>query len=101
MLRHPAPRDGLTRRQALRTCAAALAGLALGEPLRAADARAADGSDLTPLQAELIQSLDALRGELVSVNQEIWTFAELGLEEHRSAARLAGVLKKAGFQVKE
>src|SRR5207237_3509343 len=32
---------------------------------------------------------------------DIWDFAEVGLQEHRSAARLAGVLKKAGFKVKE
>jgi aminobenzoyl-glutamate utilization protein B len=45
--------------------------------------------------------LDGLRGELVSVNQDIWTYAELGLQEYRSAARLVGVLRKAGFRVKE
>jgi aminobenzoyl-glutamate utilization protein B len=55
----------------------------------------------TPLQEEMIKYLDSIRGELVSVNQDIWTFAELGLQEHRSAARLVGVLKKAGFRVKE
>jgi len=37
----------------------------------------------------------------IAVNQDVWAFAELGLEEHRSAARLAGVLRKAGFEVKE
>jgi len=62
---------------------------------------AAEGTGLTPVQADIVRSLDALRGELVSVNQDIWTFAELGLEEYRSAARLVAVLKKAGFQVKE
>lgn len=56
---------------------------------------------LTPLQQEMVKHLDTLRPELVEINQEIWTLAELGLEEHRSAARLAGVLKKAGFKVKE
>ena len=49
----------------------------------------------------MIKYLDSIRGELVAVNQDIWTFAELGLEEHRSAARLVGVLKKAGFKVTE
>src|SRR5207302_6393569 len=48
-----------------------------------------------------LKYLDSIRGELVSVNQDIWTFAEVGLEEHRSAARLVGVLQKAGFKVKE
>ncbi|HEY7156691.1 MAG TPA: amidohydrolase [Gemmataceae bacterium] len=55
----------------------------------------------TPLQQDILRHLDALRPQLVAVNQDIWTFAELGLQEHRSAARLVGVLKKAGFRVKE
>ena len=50
---------------------------------------------------EVLRHLDALRPELVSMNQDVWTYAELGLEEFRSAARLAGVLKKAGFKVRE
>ena len=62
-------------------------------------ARADKPQPLTPIQQELIRYLDALRPELVAVNQDIWTFAELGLQEHRSAARLVGVLKKAGFKV--
>jgi len=55
----------------------------------------------TPIQQDVIRHLDDLRTELVAVNQDIWTFAELGLQEHRSAARLVGLLKKAGFRVKE
>jgi aminobenzoyl-glutamate utilization protein B len=62
--------------------------------------RAADPTT-SPLQDDLLAYLDSVRGELVAVNQDIWTFAELGLQEHRSAARLVGVLKKAGFRVKE
>jgi aminobenzoyl-glutamate utilization protein B len=54
-----------------------------------------------PLQQDILRHLDDLRPDLIAVNQDIWTFAELGLQEHRSAARLAGVLKKAGFRVKE
>jgi aminobenzoyl-glutamate utilization protein B len=55
----------------------------------------------TPVQDDLLTYLDAIRPDLVSVNQDIWDYAELGLQEHRSAARLTGVLKKAGFTVKE
>jgi aminobenzoyl-glutamate utilization protein B len=55
----------------------------------------------TPLQQDILRHLDELRTDLVAVNQDIWTYAELGLQEHRSAARLAGLLKKAGFRVKE
>src|SRR6516165_8917663 len=61
----------------------------------------AEEAKLTPLQQDIVRHLDGLRPDLIAVNQDIWTFAELGLQEHRSAARLAGVLKKAGFRVKE
>jgi len=64
-------------------------------------ARAADAPEPTPIQQEMIKHLDSLRADLVAVNQDIWTYSELGLQEHRSAARLVGVLKKAGFKVKE
>jgi len=64
-------------------------------------AHAAEPPEPTPIQQEMIKYLDSIRGDLVDVNQDIWAYAELGLEEHRSAARLVGVLKKAGFKVKE
>jgi aminobenzoyl-glutamate utilization protein B len=35
------------------------------------------------------------------MNQDIWSYAEVGLEEHRSAKRLVDALKKAGFRVRE
>jgi aminobenzoyl-glutamate utilization protein B len=54
-----------------------------------------------PVHDSIVKHLDSIRADLVSVNQDIWTFAELGLQEYRSAARLTGVLKKAGFRVKE
>jgi aminobenzoyl-glutamate utilization protein B len=50
---------------------------------------------------DILRHLDAAQAELIAVNQDIWTYAELGLEEHRSAARLVGLLKKAGFRVRE
>src|SRR5437868_13167450 len=53
------------------------------------------------IDVELIKYVDGMRAELVSANQDIWNFAEVGLEEHRSAARLAGMLRKAGFKVEE
>ncbi len=63
-------------------------------------APAEEPAKAAPVQ-DILRHLDGLRPELVAVNQDIWTFAELGLQEHRSAARLAGMLKKAGFRVKE
>src|SRR5579862_2569885 len=57
--------------------------------------------EATPIQVDLIKYLDSIRPELVSANQDIWTFAEVGLDEHRSAARLVAMLRKAGFKVRE
>jgi aminobenzoyl-glutamate utilization protein B len=64
---------------------------------------AGNGADppATAVQDDVGKYLDSIRADLVSVNQDIWNFAELGLEEHRSAARLIGLLKKAGFTVRE
>jgi aminobenzoyl-glutamate utilization protein B len=62
---------------------------------------AADPAPAGTVQDDILTYLDSIRGDLVSVNQDIWTYAELGLQEHRSAARLTGVLRKAGFRVKE
>src|SRR5438105_3052911 len=62
---------------------------------------AADAPQLSPLQQDMVRYLDSLQPDLVAANQDIWNFAELGLQEHRSAARLVGLLKKAGFRVRE
>lgn len=62
---------------------------------------AVDPPAARPAAAEVIKYIDSIRPKLVSVNQDVWTFAELGLQEHRSAGRLTGVLRKAGFRVKE
>src|SRR5262245_24688673 len=77
------------------TVIATLATLIGSVPVRAADA------ELTPIHQEAVKYLDGMRSELVEVNQDIWAYAELGLEEHRSAARLIGLLKKGGFKIKE
>jgi aminobenzoyl-glutamate utilization protein B len=62
-----------------------------------------DAADETTraLEDDIVRYLDSYRPDLVSINQDIWTFAELGLQEYRSSARLAGVLRKAGFRVQE
>ncbi len=56
---------------------------------------------LSPQHQEALRRLDELRPELVRINQDVWAYAEVGLEEHRSAARLIGALKKGGFRVRE
>lgn len=55
----------------------------------------------TPAQDDLLKHIDSIREDLIKCNQDIWTYAELGLQENRSAARLVGILKKAGFKLKE
>lgn len=53
------------------------------------------------IEKDVLKHLDAIQDDLIACNQDIWTYAEIGLEEHRSSARLIGLLKKAGFRVKE
>ena len=53
------------------------------------------------VEDDILKHLDTLQPDLIACNQDIWTYAEVGLEEHRSAKRLIGILKKAGFKVTE
>lgn len=62
---------------------------------------ARSGESLTAPQQSLLRFLDAKQPELIAINQDIWNYAELGLEETKSSARLVGELKQAGFRVKE
>lgn len=50
---------------------------------------------------ELIQTLDSRQQELADLSREIWEYAELSEEEHRSSRRLAAYLKENGFAVEE
>jgi aminobenzoyl-glutamate utilization protein B len=50
---------------------------------------------------DVVKHIDSIQKELIECNDDIWTYAEVGLEEHRSSARLSGILKKAGFKVTE
>jgi aminobenzoyl-glutamate utilization protein B len=55
----------------------------------------------TAVQQDLLRFIDTHAQDLIAANQDIWGYAELGLEEHRSAARLVGLLKAGGFRVEE
>lgn len=57
--------------------------------------------ELDPLEKRIVEKLEAMRPELISMNQDIWNYAELGLQEHRSSARLAGALTQGGFRVEQ
>lgn len=55
--------------------------------------------ELTAAQKRIVADLDARRESLVAINQDIWNYAELGLEEYRSSARLMEALEAAGFRI--
>jgi aminobenzoyl-glutamate utilization protein B len=89
-------------RFALFVILAGVAGLGMHGDLLTREPPQHKGSDkLTPIQQAMVRHLDSLKPQLVAVNQDIWNYAEVGLEEYRSAARLVGVLRKAGFRVQE
>ena len=49
---------------------------------------------------DVLRGIDAKRAEYANVANQIWSFAELGSEEQKSAALLQSELKSAGFDVK-
>jgi aminobenzoyl-glutamate utilization protein B len=51
-------------------------------------------------RAALLQSIDAKRDGYATVAKQIWGFAEVGYQEHKSSALLQQQLQAAGFQVK-
>lgn len=65
----------------------AFAGAASAEPLSAAD------------RASIKASVDKAGPRLGEVAKEIWNYAEVGYQEHKSSALLQSELKKAGFKV--
>ena len=54
---------------------------------------------MNPTQQKAIDFIESQRGEAREVAREIWKFAEVALEEHKSAALLEDVLEGAGFEV--
>lgn len=57
------------------------------------------GRVLDAAQQRAIADVDARTQELADVNQSIWQYAELGLQEHQSSALLEQKLKDNGFTV--
>jgi len=55
---------------------------------------------LRPSQQAAIADVEQRQEELQAVNQAIWQFAEVGLQETRSSALLVDKLRAAGFEVK-
>ena len=70
-----------------------------GQPSAVAnDAKAA--GELTQAQQTAIQTVESHREQILDTNRKIWSFAEVGLQEHQSSALLVSQLKEAGFAVK-
>lgn len=50
-------------------------------------------------KSEIVAALDAAQSTYGKIAREIWSFAEVGYQEHRSSALLQAQLRKAGFKV--
>ncbi|MCA9072141.1 MAG: M20/M25/M40 family metallo-hydrolase, partial [Planctomycetaceae bacterium] len=54
----------------------------------------------TPAQQAAVQAVEQHKSTILDANRKIFEFAEVGLEEYRSAKLLMDQLKESGFQVK-
>jgi len=54
---------------------------------------------LTPMKTDVFSWLDANAVELGKLNDQIWSFAEVAMEEFQSTEALASYLEKNGFKV--
>lgn len=54
---------------------------------------------LRPTQQAAIERVEARSDEIKEINQAVWNYAEVGLQEHKSAALFVEKLKGAGFKV--
>jgi aminobenzoyl-glutamate utilization protein B len=57
-----------------------------------------DGPEASLAKRDVIASVDAHRDELIELNQSIWRFAEVGLQETKSSQAIIAVLESAGFK---
>ncbi len=60
----------------------------------------AEPAPLRPSQQVAVDAVQRRTAELCEVNQQIWQLAEVGLQEHKSAAILVNKLKENGFEVR-
>jgi len=76
--------------------------LAIAAPTIVADEgeKKKDEASLRAAQQTALDAVEKRADMLRDVNKQIWQFAEVGLEEHRSSKLLQDKLKEAGFEVK-
>jgi aminobenzoyl-glutamate utilization protein B len=55
---------------------------------------------IRPTQQTAIAEVDRLADSIKQVNQSLWKWAEVGLQEHQSSKLLVEKLREAGFEVK-
>ena len=73
-------------------------GLLLGALLATA-AWSSYAADVTQLKKDAAKWVDSNTKTLEAANRKIWTYAEVGLEEHKSSKELQDLLKANGFKV--
>lgn len=56
---------------------------------------------LDSIEEKICSIIDAHREDLISFGRDIWTHAELGFQEHRTADKFAAELKKLGLSTQE
>jgi aminobenzoyl-glutamate utilization protein B len=54
---------------------------------------------IDPVRSELLARMDTEAPRYAKLSRQIWEFAEIGYQETKSSALLAGELKQAGFRV--
>jgi len=55
--------------------------------------------ELKDVKVEIAKAVESRKERFWKISDAIWTYAELGLEEHKSAKLLADTLETAGFRV--
>jgi aminobenzoyl-glutamate utilization protein B len=56
-------------------------------------------AEIGPAKEAAVAAIEAHRGELIELSDEVWAYAETALRERRSAALLANYLEARGFAV--
>jgi len=55
----------------------------------------------TPPKQTAVEWIEANQAEVVAVSRDIWEYAEIGLQEFKSSARLSDLLERHGFEVQK
>lgn len=53
------------------------------------------------MEKKICERVDAHKDEIIAFAQDLWTHAELGFQEHRTAGKFAEVMKRLGLRTEE